>query len=57
VFRQAGAQEAHPTTTGKVERFHRTLRKEFLTGRTFDDLPTAQAELAFPYRTACQASE
>lgn len=35
----------HPTTTGKIERFHRTLRQEFLTGRTFDDLPTAQAEL------------
>lgn len=34
-----------PTTTGKIERFHRTLRQEFLTGRVFDDLPTAQAEL------------
>jgi len=34
-----------PTTTGKIERFHRTLRSEFLTGRTFDDLQTAQAEL------------
>ena len=34
-----------PTTTGKIERFHRTLRQEFLTGRIFDDLPTAQAEL------------
>jgi transposase InsO family protein len=34
-----------PTTTGKVERFHRTLRSEFLTGRTFDDLASAQAEL------------
>lgn len=34
-----------PTTTGKIERFHRTLRSEFLTGRTFDDLPTAQTEL------------
>ncbi len=27
-----------PTTTGKIERFHRTLRSEFLTGRTFADL-------------------
>ena len=27
-----------PTTTGKIERFHRTLRSEFLTGRTFPDL-------------------
>jgi transposase InsO family protein len=34
-----------PTTTGKVERFHRTLRSEFLTGRVFDDLASAQAEL------------
>jgi transposase InsO family protein len=34
-----------PTTTGKVERFHRTLRQEFLTGRTFADLDTAQDEL------------
>jgi transposase InsO family protein len=34
-----------PTTTGKIERFHRTLRQEFLTGRVFGDLETAQAEL------------
>jgi transposase InsO family protein len=34
-----------PTTTGKIERFHRTLRVEFLTGRVFDDLSRAQAEL------------
>jgi hypothetical protein len=34
-----------PTTTGKVERFHRTLRQEFLTGRVFADLKTAQTEL------------
>jgi transposase InsO family protein len=34
-----------PTTTGKIERFHRTLRDEFLTGRVFDDLPSAQDEL------------
>lgn len=34
-----------PTTTGKIERFHRTLRQEFLTGRTFEDLERAQAEL------------
>ena len=34
-----------PTTTGKIERFHRTLRQEFLTGRVFDDLADAQAEL------------
>jgi transposase InsO family protein len=34
-----------PTTTGKIERFHRTLRAEFLTGRTFEDLGTAQVAL------------
>jgi len=34
-----------PTTTGKIERFHRTLRIEFLAGRVFDDLATGQAEL------------
>jgi transposase InsO family protein len=34
-----------PTTTGKIERFHRTLRTEFLTGRTFADLDAAQAAL------------
>ena len=34
-----------PTTTGKIERFHRTLRSEFLTGRTFLDLEQAQGEL------------
>jgi transposase InsO family protein len=34
-----------PTTTGKIERFHRTLRSEFLTGRSFGDLSGAQAAL------------
>jgi transposase InsO family protein len=34
-----------PTTTGKIERFHRTLRIEFLSGRVFSSLETAQAEL------------
>jgi transposase InsO family protein len=34
-----------PTTTGKIERFHRTMRHEFLTGRVFGDLATAQDEL------------
>ena len=32
-----------PTTTGKVERWHKTLRHEFLTGKTFADIDTAQA--------------
>lgn len=34
-----------PTTTGKVERFHRTLRTEFRTDRVFPSLAAAQAEL------------
>ncbi|MCH8129210.1 MAG: IS481 family transposase [Acidobacteria bacterium] len=34
-----------PTTTGKVERFHKTLRGEFLTGRVFDSVEEAQGEL------------
>ncbi|NUR07460.1 MAG: transposase, partial [Nocardioidaceae bacterium] len=34
-----------PTTTGKIERFHRTLRAEFDTSRTFTSLTTAQAAL------------
>jgi Integrase core domain len=31
-----------PTTTGKIERFHKTLRAELLTGRRFDSLASAQ---------------
>ena len=38
-------QPRSPTTTGKIERFHRSLRTEFRTDRTFKDLATAQAEL------------
>jgi hypothetical protein len=34
-----------PTTTGKVERFHRTMRAEFRTDRVFSSLAAAQAEL------------
>jgi transposase InsO family protein len=34
-----------PTTTGKVERFHWTLQREFLRGRAFASLEEAQAEL------------
>lgn len=34
-----------PTTTGKIERFHRTLREEFLSGRIFSALGAAQTEL------------
>jgi len=39
-------QPRSPTTTGKIERFHRSLRAEFLTaGTLFADLPSAQREL------------
>lgn len=34
-----------PTTTGKIERFHRTLRAEFDTRRVFASMAAAQAEL------------
>ena len=34
-----------PTTTGKVERFHKTLRAEFLTGKVFASIEEAQAAL------------
>jgi transposase InsO family protein/ribosomal protein L35AE/L33A len=34
-----------PTTTGKIERFHKTLRTELLTGRRFDSLHHAQQVL------------
>jgi transposase InsO family protein len=34
-----------PTTTGKVERFHKTVRSEFLQDRVFASIEEAQAEL------------
>jgi hypothetical protein len=34
-----------PTTTGKIERFHRTMRIEFDTTRVFTNLKTAQGAL------------
>jgi transposase InsO family protein len=34
-----------PTTTGKVERWHKTLRREFLDGQSFATLDDAQAQL------------
>jgi len=34
-----------PTTTGKVERWHKTLRREFLNGKVFDNIADAQAQL------------
>src|ERR671918_596477 len=50
ICRENGISHRHtavrsPTTTGKIERFHQSLRKEFLDGRTFASLEAAQTEL------------
>jgi hypothetical protein len=34
-----------PTTTGKIERLHKTMRKEFFSQRSFDTIADAQAAL------------
>ena len=34
-----------PTTTGKVERWHKTLRREFLDGKVFDSIDDAQTQV------------
>ncbi len=34
-----------PTTTGKIERLHKTMRSEFFSGRTFATIEQAQEEL------------
>ena len=34
-----------PTTTGKVERFHKTLKKDFLAGKTFESFEAAQTAI------------
>jgi len=38
-------QPRSPTTTGKIERFHRAIRTEFRTDRTFASLKAAQDQL------------
>jgi transposase InsO family protein len=48
ICRENGIEHLHtqprsPTTTGKIERFHRTLRTEFDTARVFASLKAAQA--------------
>jgi transposase InsO family protein len=50
ILRENGISHRHtgvrsPTTTGKIERFHQSLRREFLDGRTFASAEVAQAEL------------
>jgi len=34
-----------PTTTGKIERWHKTLRREFLNGKVFASIEDAQAQV------------
>jgi len=50
ICRENGISHRHtavrsPTTTGKIERFHQSLRKEFLADRSFTSHEAAQAEL------------
>ncbi len=50
ILRENGISHHHtavrsPTTTGKIERFHQSLRREFLADRTFASLEHAQREL------------
>lgn len=50
ICRENGISHRHtavrsPTTTGKIERFHQSLRKEFLADRSFPSLEAAQSEL------------
>ena len=50
ICRENGISHRHtgvrsPTTTGKIERFHQSLRREFLADRTFPSIQAAQAAL------------
>jgi len=50
ILRENGISHRHtgvrsPTTTGKIERFHQSLRREFLADRIFASAEEAQAEL------------
>jgi hypothetical protein len=50
ICRENGISHRHtgvrsPTTTGKIERFHQSLRKEFLADRAFTSLEEAQTAL------------
>jgi transposase InsO family protein len=50
ICRENGISHRHsairsPTTTGKIERFHQSLRKEFTSDRTFKSLKAAQQAL------------
>jgi hypothetical protein len=50
ICRENGISHRHtavrsPTTTGKIERFHQSLRREFLADRTFESIEQAQVQL------------
>jgi hypothetical protein len=50
ILRENGISHRHtaprsPTTTGKIERFHQSIHRELLDGRTFASLQAAQAEI------------
>jgi hypothetical protein len=50
ICRENGISHRHtavrsPTTTGKIERFHQSLRREFLADRAFPSIEAAQAAL------------
>jgi transposase InsO family protein len=50
ILRENGISHRHtaprsPTTTGKIERFHQSIRRELLDGRTFPSLRAAQGEI------------
>jgi transposase InsO family protein len=50
ICRENGISHRHtaprsPTTTGKIERFHQSVRREFLADRSFQTLDQAQVEL------------
>jgi transposase InsO family protein len=50
ILRENGIAHRHtgvrsPTTTGKIERFHQSLRREFLAHRSFSSLEAAQEQL------------
>ena len=50
ILRENGISHRHtgvrsPTTTGKIERFHQSLRKEFLADRAFPSFEQAQVKL------------
>ena len=45
-----------PTTTGKVERWHKTLRREFLAGKVFESITDARRRSMSGYVTATSSA-